>query len=247
MARVEVVTRVADLLGETGDAGDGPRGGDRSRDAEPRFDAVAADVPIGLVDVPVRDADVAARRVLGRRASTVFSTPPRMVVALVAADPEVSHAEVTAAAVEATGVGISIQAFRLLPAIVEDDALVRAGADIAEVHPEVAFVNLAGEVLPGERTWAGAEARRRLLADAGVRLPERFAGAERCAPDDVLDAAVCAVTADHLAGAGPVVTLPPVPSQHDGGRPVVIHAPCGPGARPAAPCAAGAGERSRRR
>jgi predicted RNase H-like nuclease len=143
----------------------------------------------------------------------------------VADDPQVGHAEATRAAVAATGVGISIQAFRLLPAIIEVDALVRAGADLAEVHPELAFAHLAGEVLPGKRTWAGAEARRRVLDDAGVVLPERFTGAERCAPDDVLDAAVCALTADRLAGAGPTVTLPATATQHDGDRPVVIHAP----------------------
>jgi predicted RNase H-like nuclease len=206
VARVEVVARVADLLDGT-------------------HDTAAADVPIGLVDAAVRDADAAARRVLGRRAATVFGTPPRAVVALVAADPKVSHAEATRAAVVATGVGISIQAFRLLPAIIEVDGLVRAGADIAEVHPEVAFSHLAGEVLPGKRTWAGAEARRRLLREAGVVLSEHFPGATRCAPDDVLDAAVCALTADRLAGAGPAVTLPATPTQHDGDRPVVIHAP----------------------
>jgi predicted RNase H-like nuclease len=206
VTRVEVVARFADVLDGT-------------------HDATAADVPIGLVDGAIRHADAAARRVLGRRAATVFSTPPRAVVALVAGDPQVSHAEANRVAVAATGVGISIQAFRLLPAIIEVDRLVRAGTDIAEVHPEVAFAHLAGEVLAGKRTWAGAATRRRLLGEAGLVLPERFSGADRCAPDDVLDAAVCALTADRLAGAGPTVTLPATPTQHDGGRPVVIHAP----------------------
>jgi predicted RNase H-like nuclease len=206
VSRVTTVARIADLL-------DGSHA------------AVAVDIPIGLVDAAVRDADATARRVLGRRAATVFSTPPRVVVELVAARPDVTHAEATALAVAATGVGISVQAFRLLPKVVELDALVAAGTHVVEVHPEVAFAHLAGEVLPGKRTWAGSEARRRVLADRGLALPGRFPGAERCTADDVLDAAVCALTADLLAGAGDTVTLPGSPTQHDRGRPVVIHAP----------------------
>jgi predicted RNase H-like nuclease len=188
-------------------------------------DAVGIDIPVGLLDVPVRDADAHARRVLGRRASTVFSTPPRVVVDLVAADPGVSHAEASALAVAATGAGISIQAFRLLPRIVEVDGAVAAGAAVLEVHPEVAFAHLAGRPLARKTSWAGLEQRRTLLTSAGVHLPADFDGADRCAPDDVLDAAVCALTADLVAGAGDHVTLPPVPTQLDRGRPVVIHAP----------------------
>ncbi|WP_052668324.1 DUF429 domain-containing protein [Nitriliruptor alkaliphilus] len=188
-------------------------------------EAAAVDIPIGLLDVAVRDADAAARAVLGRRAATVFSAPPRAVVDLVAGAPGVSHAEATALAADTTGVGVSIQAFRLLPKVIEIDAIVAGGAEVLEVHPEVAFAHLAGEALPRKTSWAGSEARRAILTAAGVVLPASFPGAERCAPDDVLDAAVCAVTADRVASGGSVTTLPDPPTQFLGGRPVVIHAP----------------------
>jgi predicted RNase H-like nuclease len=194
-------------------------------------DAAAVDIPIGLLDVAVRGADAAARAVLGRRSATVFSTPPRVVADLVAGDPAVPHVEATALAVATTGVGVSIQAFRLLPKVIEVDAIVAGGVDVLEVHPEVAFAHLVGEPLPRKTAWAGLEARRETLTAAGVVLPASFPGAERCAPDDVLDAAVCALTADLVASCGPVTTLPDPPSQFARGRPVVIHAPsprCGP-------------------
>lgn len=199
-----------------------PRAGDV---LDGSHDAAAVDMPIGLLDVAVRDADAAARAVLGRRSATVFSTPPREVADLVAGDPQVTHAEATALAAASTGRGISVQAFRLLPKVLEVDVLVAGGVDVLEVHPEVAFAHLAGAPLPRKTSWAGLEARRVILATAGAVLPASFDGAERCAPDDVLDAAVCAVTADLVASGGRVTTLPDPPTQLARGRPVVIHAP----------------------
>jgi predicted RNase H-like nuclease len=206
VAEVAVVAQIADVLDDT-------------------HTAAAVDIPIGATEHAVRDADVAARQVLGRRASTVFSAPPRVVLDLVTVRPDATHAEATALAVATTGVGVSIQAFRLLPKVVEVDALVAAGADLLEVHPEVAFHHLAGRPVARKTSWAGLEDRRQLLAAAGVHLPTGFPGAGRCAPDDVLDAAVCALTADLAAGAGGVVTLPTTTTQRDHGRPIVIHAP----------------------
>jgi predicted RNase H-like nuclease len=195
-------------------------------------DAAGVDIPIGLLDVADRDADVAARRLLGRRASSVFRTPPRAVAELLRRDPGADHVVASALAVERTGRGISVQAFRLLPRIVEIDALI-ADAPLAEVHPEVAFAVLRDAPLPRKTSWAGLEARRAALADVGIELPRAFRGADRCAPDDVVDAAVCAYVADGLAGAGPTLTVPDHTSQRDHGRPVVIHA------RPAQPTAGG--------
>jgi predicted RNase H-like nuclease len=186
------------------------------------LDAVAVDIPIGLLDGPPRDADGAARRMLPGRAASVFSAPPRAVLDLVGADPDVTHARATALAVEVSGRGISQQAFRLVPRIAEVAALVAGGADVAEVHPEVAFAVVAGAPLPRKTSWAGMEARREHLAALGVTLPTSFPGADRCAPDDVVDAAICAWVADGVAGAGPVITLPPETDQTDRGRPIVI-------------------------
>ncbi len=212
LAEVEVVEALAEAV----------------RDAE--VDAVAVDIPIGLVDAP-RDADAAARTLLPGRASSVFSTPPRSVVDGARAGELTEHAAATARAVEVMGAGISMQAWRLVPKIVEADDLVAGGHDLREVHPEVAFAVLAGAALPRKRSWAGITTRRALLERHGVTLPDRFPGDEGVAPDDVVDAAVCAWVADGLAGAGQLLTVPEATDQRDHDRPVVITARVPPARR----------------
>lgn len=213
---VEVVSALAEALA------DGP------------FAAVAVDMPIGLVDAP-RAADVAARQLLPGRASSVFSAPPRAVIDGARDGGLTTHAEATARAVQVTGTGISMQAWRLVPKIVEVDGLVLEGQPLHEVHPEVAFAVLTGAALPRKRSWAGITTRRAVLARYGVDLPDRFPGDEAATPDDVVDAAVCAWVADGIAGAGGIVTLPDDGTQHDRDRPVVITArlppPVTPGPR----------------
>ena len=200
---VEVVAHLAEALA------DGP------------FDAVGVDMPIGLVDGP-READAAARRLLPGRASSVFSAPPRTVVDGARDGALGTHAQATARATEVSGAGISMQAWRLVPRIVEVDELLVDGHPLHEVHPEVAFAVLTGAPLPRKRSWAGITTRRAILDRHGVVLPDRFPGDESAAPDDVVDAAVCAWVADGIAGAGPVLTLPESTGQRDHGRPIVI-------------------------
>jgi predicted RNase H-like nuclease len=185
--------------------------------------AVGIDMPIGLTDGPVRAADRAARAQLGRRASSVFSAPPRAVIDAYVAGEVTTHAAATALAVATTGRGMSIQAWGLVPKVAEVDALIAGGSEAAEVHPEVAFAVLAGRPLPRKTSWAGLERRRELLRAHGIDLPVTFAGADRCAPDDVLDAAVCAYVAGGLAAAdGSIRTLPEPATEHDRGRPIVV-------------------------
>lgn len=205
VAGVEVVEELAGLLATAGPA------------------AVGVDMPVGLLDT-ARDADRAARAGLPGRASSVFGTPPRAVVDGWRRGEITTHAAASACARAVTGSGLSQQAWRLVPRIAEVDLLVAAGHDLREVHPELAFRVLAGEQLPRKRTWGGIEARRALLAGVGVVLPARFTGDDLAAPDDVVDAAVCAWVADALGGAGSTVTYPAEPTQHDRGRPIVITA-----------------------
>lgn len=188
------------------------------------------DIPIGLVDTPGRDADRAARDLLRGRASSVFSAPPRAVVAAYVAGTLAEHAEATALARATTGKGISQQAWRLTPKIAEVDALAAAGHPVREVHPEVAFALVAGEPLPRKVTWAGIETRRAVLRPLGLELPDRFPGDDRAAPDDVLDAAVVAWVADGIATGEGALTIPDTTDQRDHGRPIQIHARIPPSA-----------------
>lgn len=190
---------------------------------DPLPDVVAVDIPIGLVDA-TRDADVAARRALPGRAASVFSAPARSVVDGYRDGSLLDHAAATARSVALTGGGLSMQAWRLVPKIAEVDALVATvPADrLLEVHPELAFATLLGEVPPRKTSWPGLAVRRAALQQVGIDLPERFPGDVAAAPDDVVDAAVCAWVADGRAAGEHLRQLPDAPRQHDRGRPLVI-------------------------
>lgn len=183
-------------------------------------DRVGVDMPIGLVDDPVRDAEVAARAMLPGRASTVFGVPCRTVVDAVREGSVSSHAEATARQVEVTGKGLSIQSWGLMPRIIEVDDLLRVRPDILEVHPETAFATVVGEPLARKTSWRGIGQRLEILTSLGIHVPPTFDGSDGIAPDDALDAAivawVAAGTPDKLA------TLPTTPTQHDAIRPVVM-------------------------
>lgn len=232
VARVEVADVVDDALVE-------------------RPQVVGIDMPVGLVDAP-RDTDAAARALLPGRASSVFSTAPRAVVDGWVRGQVTTHAEASRRTRDVTGVGLSQQAWRLVPKMAEverigaDAARGRNGGpagtgarwpDLREVHPELAFATVAGQPLPRKRSWAGVRARAGLLADLGVHLPDRFPGDTRSAPDDVLDAAICAWVADGIAAGGPVSHVPATTRQRAHGRPIVIHVRhrAGQGAAPGTP------------
>jgi predicted RNase H-like nuclease len=169
--------------------------------------AVGVDIPIGLPSEGVREADVAARAFVGPRRSSVFPTPPR--AALVAA----TYAE-------ARGVlpSLSAQSFALGKKILEGEACLEER--VFEVHPEVSFAALAGRHLRhSKRSWNGQMERRRLLASAGIELPDELT-AGQAAADDVLDAAIAAWSAARKAR-GEAATLPDDPPVQDG-RPVAI-------------------------
>jgi hypothetical protein len=57
--------------------------------------------------------------------------------------------------------------------MVEAAELATADDRVFEVHPEVSFCELAGECVAwSKKSWNGRLLRRRLLADAGIVLPD---------------------------------------------------------------------------
>ena len=89
-----------------------------------------------------------------------------------------TYAEALAASRAASGVGLSRQAWNLVPKIREVEAAARAvGADrLAEVHPELAFAAMAGAPLPHpKRSPAGRAERRAALAPAACPAVGRTA------------------------------------------------------------------------
>ena len=172
---------------------------------------IGVDIPIGLPAQPDRPADVAARQALSPHSSRVFPTFPRHVL------DAPTHAE----AIRRCGDGpkISSQAFALRAKILEVDAH-RSDGRIHEVHPELSFAAIGGSPLPSKRSWNGATARRRLLAQVGIEISDELGDAGRVPPDDVLDAAAAAWTAGRIA-LGHAICLPADPPLLDG-RPVAI-------------------------
>jgi predicted RNase H-like nuclease len=144
------------------------------------YERIGVDMPVILADTWGRRCDDEARHLLGRRAATIFSTPPR---------PLLTHTDyptANAASKQLFGRGITRQAFNLLPKMREVDALAaRRPGLLLEIHPECSFRMMVGRDLPPKRTAAGFEERRVLVEAVFGRIDTRLAGAAR---DDVLDA-----------------------------------------------------------
>jgi predicted RNase H-like nuclease/predicted enzyme related to lactoylglutathione lyase len=159
---------------------------------------IAIDIPIGIPDTGTRPADEAARRFVGPRASSVFTTPIRR--ALEAA----TYAEARIVATELTGRSLSSQSYALRRRILEVDEYARDDERVIEVHPEVSFRELARRPLLSKHRADGLAERRTLLEEAGIELPE---SAPRIAEPDLLDATVAAWSARRYA-LGEAVSLP---------------------------------------
>ncbi|MGH3205808.1 MAG: DUF429 domain-containing protein, partial [Streptosporangiaceae bacterium] len=175
---------------------------------------VGIDMPLGLLETGWREADRAARGLLGPRRSSVFAIPPRAVWA------ETSYRAANQRCRELTGQGFSIQACGLRAKLLEANQYRETcGHPLYEVHPELAFCALAGAPLAASKhTGAGRDLRRELLAGAGIEIP---GGHPAALLGDILDAAAVAWSARRIA-AGQAVTIPSVP-QHDGqGREITI-------------------------
>ena len=114
--------------------------------ADVDIQVVGIDIPIGLPDSAVRQADVLARKSLPGRASSVFTTLTRP--AYLASDREAADAVNRGL----SGQGVGAQAFALRAKILEVDAWLRTRptVDVVEVHPEVSFTTMTGAPLPGK-------------------------------------------------------------------------------------------------
>jgi predicted RNase H-like nuclease len=159
-------------------------------DAFPAAVAYGVDIPLGVGDEFPRAADRAARAFLGRRASSVFLTPPSPV--LTAHD----YADANRRMRRLTGSGLSRQSYALARKILEVEPVARGDERVFEVHPEVSFAALTGAHLPSKHTWNGFHARRSALAAAGIALGEDLPAAPLV---DVVDAAVAAWSARRYA------------------------------------------------
>jgi len=104
---------------------------------EPLPDIIAVDIPIGLTSSGYRQCDVDARKLLGKRKSSVFPAPIRPVLGLS------SYSQANALHKEITGKGMSKQSYAICRKIFEFDQLLVKSPSlqqrVKEVHPEVSF------------------------------------------------------------------------------------------------------------
>jgi predicted RNase H-like nuclease len=184
---------------------------------------VGIDMPLGLLGSGWREADRAARGLLGPRRSSVFAIPPRAVW------EQASYRAASQRCRELTGHGLSIQAWGLRTRLLEADRFRHScGYPLYEIHPELAFCALAGAPLADSKhTAAGRERRRELLSRAGIALPEipraRISRARipRAPLTDTLDAAAVACSAWRIA-TGRAVVIPARPQRDDRGLQIAI-------------------------
>ena len=117
---------------------------------------LVVDMPIGLSSDGVRSADDAARERLGPRRASFFPTPVRCVL-----DHDTFDAA-NAASRTASGRGLSMQSWNLVPKIREVDSMVSPAhhETVLEGHPESSFAEIAGAPLATRKQTAEGRAER---------------------------------------------------------------------------------------
>ncbi len=191
---------------------------------------IGVDIPVGLPshDLPFRECDRAARRLLGRGlTSRVFSPPSRHALAAAC------YREACAANRAEVGKALSLQSFHIMAKIREVDTFLRqhpaAAARILEFHPELVFMRLNGgvPVRMSKKRRAGRDMRLALIAGRSREVESAceaaFLGFPRrnVARDDILDAAAIAVALHEPAALRTAVPAP-APRDH-AGLPMQIH------------------------
>ena len=168
---------------------------------------IAVDIPIGFperITGAGRECDCSVRKLLGKRASSVFAPPARAVIS------ETDYRRACAAALATSDPPrqISKQMFHLFAKIREVDGAITAQTSVFECHPEAAFWAMNEQTplaepkkLRNRLHAAGIEKRQALLTTHGfsesflreARFPRSQAGT-----DDVLDACACSWTAARI-------------------------------------------------
>ena len=173
-------------------------------DQVPPDSPIFVDIPIGLRDSSGtgRLCDAEGRRLLRpHRTSSIFNSPIRAILN----EPQYETANETSKRL--SGKGLSKQTFAIIPKIQEVDQLMASSAKarelIREVHPEVCFYGLLGgyAMAHNKKTKEGFQARLEILcrflpgAEKAVEQALSHYPRKIVAADDVLDALVCAITA----------------------------------------------------
>ena len=178
---------------------------------------ILIDIPIGLPGSGKRRCDVEARKILRKRASSVFPVPCRQAVY---AD---TYANACRLNKKILGVKLSIQTWKISEKIREVDNLllrnIKARRRIRESHPEICFWALADgrPMMYYKKTARGFSERvnilNRIYPSSQEIVAEAITNYRRkdLAKDDILDAMVLAISAS--AGSGGIATIPHHPEK----------------------------------
>ncbi len=187
---------------------------------------ILIDIPIGLPTGGKRQCDVEARRLLRKRASSVFPVPCRQAI------HATSYQEACKINQKILGVKLSVQTWNISGKIREVDDWLRkdkkARQCVRESHPEICFWALAGgrPMSHYKKSERGSTERLNLLkrihpatesiVDTALEgFPRKY-----LARDDILDAVALADTAS--AGTNTLVSIPENPPRDSLGLPMEI-------------------------
>jgi predicted RNase H-like nuclease len=163
---------------------------------------IAVDIPIGLTESEPRQCDLEARKILGKRRSSVFPAPIRPVLHMKA------YEEANSAHKQITGKGISKQSYAICKKILEVDRVLSEHTDlqkkIKEIHPEICFwaLNKKKPMSHNKKTTDGLLNRRKLIVDYfGNEALKDARSKHFCkdvADDDIHDAFAALWTAERI-------------------------------------------------
>jgi predicted RNase H-like nuclease len=189
-----------------------------------KLSIIAVDVPIGLLSDAKsggRNCDILARGLLGHpRSSSVFSPPVRGALNHPENYSDANYANRKSSKEE---IGISKQCFGIFPKIIEANTLINPELQnvIKEVHPEVCFWKMGGEVSSfySKRVIKGREERLNLLSSVGFSCVSDVFGKyprSEVQLNDIIDAAAACWTAIRILK-GEAIRLPATPDRDTSG------------------------------
>ena len=183
---------------------------------------IAVDIPIGLPECTPpggRACEKDARRVLGRKAPSVFSAVGRRSL------QALSRQEADQLSRSGGGIGIGAQAWGLAAKLREADQFMTPERQqlIFEVHPEVSFwaMNRRAPIAGSKKTSEGARQRKNALLKAGFPAPFFEKVPRGAGVDDFLDACAAAWTAKRVME-GNVGRFPATPERDARGLDMAI-------------------------
>lgn len=179
-----------------------------------------SDAEVILVDIPIglpggkhlsRSADRLARKMLGRRHSTVFSPGARKTL------HSRSYAEACGINRKVTDKKISLQYWNVMPKVKEVDSFLHSTPEaigiVKEAHPEICFEKASGNSMCyGKKTSEGILERIEILKEYYPNSQRVYSQVLKShlrrdvARDDIVDAMILAVTA--LEGKGKLRSMP---------------------------------------